>query len=372
MVVPTKIMTNYGVKNFQVLRLSNCTEKGYNYNNVIAIILQGGFLMKYQALELQLNDTQVTPTFVEQELPQLAADQVTVKVAYSDINYKDALTLNSRSGVLRQYPQVPGVDAAGTVIASTSANFKVDQKVLLTGFDLGISWPGGYAEYITVPAKWLVALPENLSLQEAMWYGTAGFTAALSVRALLKYDFPLDAPLLVTGATGGVGGWATAFLHQLGYTDLTVVSRNPAASDYLHELGATNIVTPDELADARHKPLQKQKFVGVVDAVGGDLLAEILPQVSYSGIVALSGNAGGNKLATTTLPFILRGIRLQGIDSVSYPAAKRAAVWQQLATDFKPDNRALLHHAIIDFNELPTTLAEFLNKKHQGRTLVSL
>lgn len=328
--------------------------------------------MKYQALELQLNDTKVTPIFIEQQLPKLAADQVTVKVAYSDINYKDALTLNARSGVLRNYPQIPGIDAAGTVVASNSAAFKVDQKVLITGFDFGISAPGGYAEFITVPADWLVTLPEKLTPQEAMWYGTAGFTAALSVRALLKYDFSLDAPLMITGATGGVGGWATAILHQLGYRNLTAVSRNQAATDYLHQLGATMVITPDELADPRHKPLQKQKFSGVVDAVGGDLLAEILPQVSYSGIVALSGNAGGNKLATTTLPFILRGIRLQGIDSVSYPANKRDAVWQQLATDFKPANRELLQYKTIDFNQLPTTLANFLAEKHQGRTLVSI
>ncbi|MFD1317544.1 YhdH/YhfP family quinone oxidoreductase [Loigolactobacillus zhaoyuanensis] len=328
--------------------------------------------MKYQALELQLNDTQVTPTFVEQQLPELAADQVTVKVAYSDINYKDALTLNSRSGVLRQYPQIPGIDAAGTVVASKSTAFKVDQKVLLTGFDFGISWPGGYAEFITVPAAWLVPLPQELSLADAMWYGTAGFTAALSVRALLKYNLPLAAPILVTGATGGVGGWAMAILHQLGYYNLTAVSRNVAATDYLQTLGANNVITPAELADPRQRPLQKQKFVGVIDAVGGTLLTDILPQVSYSGIVALSGNAGGNKLAATTLPFILRGIRLQGIDSVSYPTAKRAAVWQQLATDFKPTQAQLLQQNTVEFKQLPNALATFLAEKHHGRTLVRI
>ncbi|MFD0898617.1 YhdH/YhfP family quinone oxidoreductase [Loigolactobacillus binensis] len=326
--------------------------------------------MNYQALELHLEQDQVRPTFVHRQLPELAANQVSVKVAYSTINYKDALTLNPRSGVLRQYPQIPGIDAAGTVVASTSAAFAIGQKVLLTGFDFGISWPGGYAEYLTVPAAWLVPLPTLLTLAAAMWYGTAGFTAALSVQTLLQAQLPQNAPLLITGGTGGVGGWATAMLHQLGYTELTVVSRNSAAGDYLRQLGASHVISANELAAQQPKPLQKQKFAGAIDAVGGSLLAAILPQISYNGVVALSGNAGGNQLTTTTLPFILRNIQLQGIDSVAYPATKRRAIWQHLATDFQPANAALLQQNTVTFSQLPSALSHFIGTPHYGRTLV--
>ncbi|KRM92839.1 YhdH/YhfP family quinone oxidoreductase [Loigolactobacillus rennini] len=325
--------------------------------------------MKYRALELQLNAGKVTPTFITQEQPKLQTDQVTIKVAYSDINHKDFLALNPKSGVLRHYPQIPGIDAAGVVVASNQAHLPLGQKVLITGFDLGISWPGGYAEYITVPAKWVVKLPTNLSLAMAMQYGTAGFTAALSVQALLAQTLSKQTPLLITGATGGVGGWALAILKHLGYHHLTAVSRQAAATPYLTHLGAEQVITPDALKTIPAKPLQKQRFGGVIDAVGGDLLAAILPQVAYGGRIALSGNTGGNQLNTTTLPFILRHVQLIGIDSVYYPASQRQAVWQKLATSFKPTTTTLACTK-IDFQDLATTLPTFTTNKPTGRYLI--
>lgn len=325
--------------------------------------------MKYRALALQLDDGKVTPTLITQEQPKLQPDQVTIKVAYSDINHKDFLALNPKSGVLKRYPQIPGIDAAGVVVASNDANLPLGQKVLVTGFDLGISWPGGYAEYITVPAKWVVKLPAELSLAQAMQYGTAGFTAALSVQALLAQPIPKQTPLLITGATGGVGGWALAILKQLGYHHLTAVSRQAAAKPYLTRLGAEEVVTPDDLKLVPVKPLQKQRFGGVIDAVGGSLLSSILPQVAYGGRITLSGNTGGNQLVTTTLPFILRHVQLIGIDSVYYPASQRQAVWQKLATTFKPETTALTSTK-INFQDLANVLPTFITNKQTGRYLI--
>lgn len=329
----------------------------------------------YHALQLTAAGNQTTATWITQPQPTPQAGWTLIQVAYSDINYKDALTTDPRSGVIHHYPQTPGIDAAGTVLACPSGKFTPGTAVLLTGFDLGVKQAGGYAECLLVPDDWPQLLPTGITVREAMILGTAGFTAALSVQALLQNPLFKDKtqPILISGATGGVGGFALAILKQLGYQQLIACTRHPeSAHDYLMALGATTVISLTTLTEQPLKPLMKQQFTGYIDALGGTILNAILPQIRYGGTVAISGNAAGIKLTTTTLPFILRGIQLIGIDSVYYPAAQRAQIWQHLATDWRPTHLEQFVNTTITRQQLATTLTDYLHQVKTGRILVAL
>ncbi|ANK59945.1 YhdH/YhfP family quinone oxidoreductase [Loigolactobacillus backii] len=328
----------------------------------------------YQALELTQEADTIIPQFTTRTLQPLESGQVQIKVDYSSINFKDALTLNAKSGVLHHYPQIPGIDAAGVIVNSASTKLLPGTAVVVTGFGLGINHPGGFAEYITVPESWVVPLSNGLTTKQAMFFGTAGFTAALSILTLRQHSSMLNpqAPLLVTGTTGGVGGLALMMLHQLGYQDLTAVTRQPQQQSYLEQLGATQVINPAELINDQKRPLLKQQYTGVVDAVGGSLLNNLLPQISYTGAVALSGNAAGIQLAATTLPFILRGITLYGIDSVNVPIKQRPVIWQHLATDFWPTNLTDFKVRTVLFKDLGLFLPTYLQSPRQGRVIVKI
>lgn len=329
----------------------------------------------YQAFQLAATDNATTATWITQAQPEPQPGWALVQVAYSDINYKDALTTNPKSGVIHHYPQTPGIDAAGTILACPSGNFEPGTAVVLTGFDVGVKQAGGYAECLLVPEAWLQRLPTGLTLREAMIFGTAGFTAALSVQALLQNPLLQDKaqPILISGGTGGVGGFAIAILKKLGYQQLIASTRHlERARDYLKALGATDVIHLADLTTPPIKPLMKQQFSGYVDALGGSTLSAVLPQMNYGGVVALSGNAAGIKLSTTTLPFILRGIQLVGIDSVYYPAQRRTAIWQHLATDWRPAQLEQFVHSTITPQQLATTLADYLHQPKTGRILVDL
>lgn len=291
-----------------------------------------------------------------------------IKVAYSGINYKDALATIEKGGVIRKYPMTPGIDLAGIVVESDDEVYPVGTPVLATGFGLGVSVPGGFSQYQRVPAEWLVKLPANLSQKTAMIYGTAGFTAALAV-ATIEKRLTKKAPVVITGASGGVGSIALALLAEKGYKNLTAVSRKAEAVPLLTKLGATRVVTPADLALDTPTPLAKQQYSGVIDTVGGELLENLLPQISYGGIAALCGNAGGIKLKTTVLPFILRGITLQGIDSVNVPAADRPAIWAQLASSCTSQ---LIQTQEANLAEVPAVIQQLLAGDHTGRTIVKL
>ncbi|MGF6354806.1 acrylyl-CoA reductase (NADPH) [Paenibacillus sp. 4624] len=300
---------------------------------------------------------------------QLPTGDVLIKVAYSSINYKDALATNSEGKIVKSYPFVPGIDLSGHVVSSADSRFHEGQKVIVTGYELGVSHYGGLSEYACVPAEWVVPLPENLTLKEAMIYGTAGFTAALSIKRLEDNGvLPQNGKVLVTGATGGVGGVAVAIFNKKGY-DVTASTGKSQAEEYLKLIGAREVITRDEV-QAGNKPLNKQLWQAAVDPVGGQQLASVLSQIMYGGSVAVSGLTGGSNLPTTVLPFILRGVNLLGIDSVYCPQEERNILWKEMAGEMEPTTLEKLIDREISLQEVPEAVSTVLHSKTFGRILV--
>lgn len=300
----------------------------------------------------------------------LPEGEVLVKVLYSSVNYKDALSSTGNKGVTRAYPHTPGIDAAGIVEQSTSAHFKTGDEVIVTGFDLGMNTPGGYGQYISVPATWVVSVPDTLNLKESMIFGTAGFTAGISVTKLSKLVKPTDGKIVVTGATGGVGSMAVAMLSKLGY-EVTAVSGKVQEYDFLKKLGASDIISGTDFMNVENKPVLPATYAGAIDTVGGTYLERIIRSLKPLGAVTTCGSVSSTKLDLTVFPFILRGISLIGISAQNYPAALRPELWEKLANDFKPDN---LHemYTEISLENTPDTLLKILEGKLKGRTVVNL
>lgn len=316
-----------------------------------------------------MNEPNFTGSLTTATLDELPAGDVLVRVDYSDVNYKDALAAKENGGVIRTYPMTPGIDLAGEVVDSQSADFAPGDQVLVTGYGLGVSHPGGYSQFQRVPAEWLVKRSAGFSAKDSMTYGTAGFTAALAVQELEQLHLAKDAAILVTGASGGVGSVSIALLKKLGYTNIVALSRKNDAQ-WLLDLGAAKIISPDDVVPEKVKPLAKQTFAAVIDTVGGPLLAAVLPQIAYGGGAFLCGNAGGIKIETTVLPFILRGIRVIGIDSVNVSHEIRSALWEKLAGEWNVIDQ--LYTKAITLEDLPETLAALLAGTHQGRTIVEV
>ena len=300
------------------------------------------------------------------ELPQ---GEVLVRVAYSSLNYKDGLAITGAGKIIRNFPMVPGIDFAGTVVESASPEYKAGDEVVLTGWGVGERHWGGLAQMARVKSDWLVPLPTGLSLQQVMGIGTAGFTAMLCVMALEKQGISKDKEVLVTGAAGGVGSIAVAVLAKLGYRVLASTGR-PGEEAYLKSLGATEILDRAVLSEPA-KALKSERFSGAVDTVGGAVLAGVLPRLVYGGSVAACGNAGGVKLETTVFPFILRGVSLLGVDSVMCPKPRRMEAWARLAKDL-PLN--LLEQAMqtASLEEVPRLAQEILKGQVRGRAVVDL
>jgi putative YhdH/YhfP family quinone oxidoreductase len=306
----------------------------------------------------------------ELHLDDLPDGDVLVDVEWSSVNYKDALAATEKGRVARISPLVPGIDLAGTVRESTVDGVAVGDAVIAHGYDLGVAHHGGYAQVARVPADWIVPRPDHLTARESMVIGTAGYTAALSVLALLDHGIKPDAgTVLVTGATGGVGSMAVAMLARLGFT-VAASTGKPDAEGFLRELGAGEIVDRDDLTDLS-KPLLKPAWAGAVDAVGGATLAHVLASLSEFGAVAASGNVGGAELATTVLPFILRGVTLYGIDSAHTPIARRREVWGRIATDLKPAGLERVEQ-VVDLEGLEGALDEISRGGVTGRYVVRL
>lgn len=324
----------------------------------------------FLAFEVTQAENVFSRGIVRKQSDSLKKDHVRVQVEYSDINYKDALAATKNGGVVRDYPKVIGIDLAGTIIESNTDSWTTGQKVLITGYGLGISNDGGFSQVQDVPAEWLVEVPQNFSTKEAMKFGTAGFTAALAVRALEKEDPEKNAPILVTGATGGVGNTAIALLHQLGYTNITAMSSKKTQADWLTGLGASDIQAPAEILPEKKSPLGKQKFAAVIDTVGGNILAGLLPLIQYGGCAILCGNASGITLDTTVLPFILRSIKMIGIDSVQIEMTQRKQIWQFLA-----EHKTILEklsYQEVELTDLEETIESLLNGTHTGRTIIDM
>lgn len=304
-------------------------------------------------------------------LDELGFGDVLVKVAYSSVNYKDMLALEPRGGILRTYPMIPGIDLSGWVVESSNPLFSAGQEVLVTGYDLGVAHPGGFAEYARVPADWLLPLPAGLSLEEAMILGTAGVTATLSLLELEQAGMtPESSPrILVTGASGGVGSLALQLLVKAGYQGIQALVRKPYQMPLVTALGASEVLLTSELT-ASGKPLERQEFDYVLDTVGGPVLSQILPKVAYGGAVTTCGNAGGLKLEATVLPFILRGISLIGIDSVALDSEKRKKIWSLLAQEWKLRGAGCVQ--VIGLEEIAETAQKLKAGQHLGRTIVAI
>ena len=317
------------------------------------------------------HDRQLARDVVEQSINNLPEGDVLIRVHYSSLNYKDALSATGHPGVTKKFPHVPGIDAAGIVVSSQVSQFQQEQPVIVTGFDLGMNTWGGFAEYIRVPADWVVPLPSGLTLQESMIFGTAGFTAALCIDALQENGItPSSGEILVTGATGGVGSLAVSILSKLGYSVVAATGKL-SHHDFLKSLGAVSIVTREEIQDESGKPLLKERWAGVVDTVGGNTLATAIKSTKYGGCITACGLVGGTDLTTTVYPFILRGVRLIGIDSVQFPLEKRSQIWEKLASDWKPTHLKQLA-STVNLLGLSEQIDTILQGQSVGRVLVTL
>ncbi|TQK30198.1 acryloyl-CoA reductase [Arthrobacter sp. SLBN-53] len=303
-------------------------------------------------------------------ISDLGAGDVLIEVSWSSVNFKDALAASKDGKVARIDPLVPGIDLAGTVVDPGSSGLGAGTEVLVHGYDLGVAHHGGFSEYARVPAEWVVPLPDGVSMREAMIVGTAGFTAALSVIALEERGLTStdDGPVLVTGATGGVGSVAVSILAALGFS-VTAVTGKTDAGDWLRTLGAAEVVDRSALGDPA-RPLQKEKWTAAVDCVGGETLAAVLASLRYGAAVAASGNTGGMALPTTVFPFILRGIALLGVDSVQCPIVRRRDVWARLGRDLRPPLLEELVAGEVGLDEVPAALERIRGGGNRGRTLV--
>ena len=297
--------------------------------------------------------------------------EVLIRVNYSSVNYKDMLAVQKNGGVIRNYPMIPGIDLSGVIEESTDSRYVKGQSVLVTGYTMGMSHTGGFSEYARVPSSWVVPLPKNLTLKDAMIYGTAGLTAALSINALEKngMDPKQEQSILITGATGGVGSIALQILSKIGYKDITALVRKEKQIEVAKKLGATRVILLDDFKFDK-KPLNKQTFHFILDTVGGDLISSLIPYVFYQGSVSVCGNAAGIKLDTTVLPFILRGINLLGIDSVNISHEDRMTIWGKLSEEWKITDTTLVNQ--ITFEELSNTFDLLKEGRHLGRTIVKI
>jgi acrylyl-CoA reductase (NADPH) len=308
---------------------------------------------------------------VERPLTDLPDGEVLVRVAYSSLNYKDALSATGHPGVTKKFPHVPGIDAAGTVADSRSSDFKRGDEVIVTGHDLGQNTWGGFGQYIRVPASWVVRRPHGLSARESMVLGTAGFTAAQCVLSLVEHHLEADSgEVVVTGASGGVGSLSVALLAKAGYRPVASTGK-PSAHDLLRQLGAARVVGREDVHDASDKPLLASRWAAGIDTVGGRTLATLLRSLVRGGCVAACGLVGGVDLPLTVYPFILRGVELIGIDSAECPYDRRLLVWQKLAGDWKLDHLDVVSSEVT-LDELPEQIQKILHGQTTGRIVVNV
>lgn len=297
--------------------------------------------------------------------------EVLVEVRFSSLNYKDALSATGNKGVTKKYPHIPGIDAAGIVAESTDPKFSAGDKVIITGYDLGQNTSGGFGQFIRVPSDWIVPLPQNLSLRDSMIMGTAGFTAAIGVHHLRHNDItPESGPILVTGATGGVGIMAIAILCRLGYSIIAATGKMNQ-KEFLTDTGASSVIHRDEVQDESSRPLLSSKWAGAIDTVGGIMLDTTLRQTQHDGTVACCGNILGHELHTSVYPFILRGINLAGMDSGNCKMQLRKNLWNKLANEWKPKNLKRLARE-CSLEELNNEIERILKGKQVGRILVNI
>ena len=323
---------------------------------------------KFKAFVVDQDDNGiVSNSYKELTKDDLPEGDVLIKVHYSGINYKDALATQDHNKIVKQYPMVPGIDLAGTIEETNAPGFEVGDKVIVTSYDLGVSHYGGFSEYARVKSEWVIELPEDLTLEEAMIYGTAGYTAGLAIEQLEKSGMSIEGKeVLVRGATGGVGTISLLMLNNLGYDVIASTGRDDA-EEKLKKLGAKEVI--GRLPEDNSKPLEKRTWQAAIDPVGGENLPYIVKRLDNNGIVALIGMTGGNNFETTVFPFILRGASIIGIDSVFTPIKLRKRVWRRLAKDLKPQQLHDIKH-VISFDEIPKAIDQVINHNNSGRIVI--
>lgn len=328
-------------------------------------------MSKFNALQAQESATGgFEQVIVQRDIDELPAGELLIRVQYSSLNYKDALSASGNRGVTKNFPHTPGIDAAGVVESSSVAEFSVGDEVIVTGYDLGMNTSGGLAQYIRIPASWALKRPKGLSLREAMVLGTAGLTAALCVDKLEQSGLAPDAgTVLVTGATGGVGSVAVVLLTALGYRVAASTGKAEQA-DYLKALGAQQIVLRSELMEGTDKPMLKEQWAGAVDCVGGDILFNVVKSLRYGASAACCGLTAGVGFKGSVLPFILRGVNLLGVDSVELPLVVKASMWDKLSLQWKLNLDELVTEVRLE--HVPEIVAQMLAGKQVGRVLVNL
>ncbi len=319
----------------------------------------------------ETEDNQFIRSVEHKRIDDLPEGDVVVQVRYSSLNYKDVLSATGNKGVTRKFPHTPGIDAAGIIADSSSENFKPGDKVIVTSYDLGMNTDGGFGQYIRVPSEWVVPQPEGLTAKEAMIYGTAGFTAALSVWHVIENGVTPDkGDVLVSGTTGGVGSIAVSILSKLGYS-VTAVNGVEDETEFLKEIGARGIISIDEASDTSKRPLLKSIWAAGIDTVGGDILATTIKSTNYGATVTCCGNVASPDLPLNVFPFILRGVRLIGIDSQNCPMPLRKKIWQKIASEWKIDWLNTLTTE-APFDELENRIELMLQGKHIGRTIIKM
>lgn len=326
--------------------------------------------LSFKAFRVEEKNEKFVSEIKELPFTALGQDQILVKVHYSSLNYKDALSTSGNKGVTRNYPHTPGIDAVGTIVATNAYNFNVGDEVIVTSYDLGMNTNGGFAEFIQVPENWAVKLPNGLSMKEAMIIGTAGLTAGMSVLRLVETVKPAQGKIVVSGATGGVGSVSVMILSKLGYK-VAAITGKETEKQYLLDLGADEVILRKDFEELQNKPLLKPLFAGGIDTVGGVILENIIKSVNPLGVVTACGNAASIKLELTVFPFILRGVSLIGIDSQNYPMQYREQVWNKLAKEWKLDNLET-NATTISLNELSENLSLMLAGKLKGRTILKV
>ena len=319
----------------------------------------------------KIGDKEFTADVKEVAIPKCGENEIVIKVTYSSLNYKDALSSVGNPGVTRNFPHVTGIDVAGTVYESTSSIFKVGERVLVTGYDMGMNTNGGHAEFVKIPADWVARIPDAITDKEIMTFGTAGLTAALSVNELMDNGVrPESGSILVTGATGGVGSIAVSILSKIGFT-VIAISGKEEKIDYLKRIGASEVILRDTFNEEAKKPMMAEKYAGVVDTVGGEVLANALKYIKYDGVATCCGLTSSHELNTNVFPFILRGVRLIGIDSVECKLEKKQAAWEKIASKWKIDTLSNITNEIT-LNEVKDAYSLLLAGKAVGRYVVRI
>ena len=327
--------------------------------------------MKYSAYYVEEIDGVFSASISELELEKPADGFVHIQVSVSSLNYKDALAASGAKGITNKYPHTPGIDAAGVVEESNNIAFPSGTSVIVTGFDLGMNTPGGFGQYVSVPADWVLKKPENMDLRDSMIYGTAGLTAALCYKKLVSMKAaPEDGPVLVTGSTGGVGSIAVSLLASEGF-EVIACTGKAEQEDYLKRIGATSVVSRQELEEGDTAPMGKEKFGHVLDTVGGSILSNALKSLSYGGSAAICGLVASPKFEATVLPFILRNINLLGVDSVEISLDEKRDAWDQLANEWSLKSLESLA-SDISLEELATEIENIFSGKVVGRKVVCL